>query len=353
MNAPATIVSVRAADLSDPAERSRIDAYVAEHPEAEFFHRPQWTLAVERGCRQRGHYLVAESGRRGLVGCLPLTDVRSFLFGRALVSTGFGTGGGALADDEATARRLIEAGWVLAENLGCGSMELRGGPIPDGWSVRDEAYVGFAKPLPEGEEAIMRSIKRRHRSVRRARELDLAIRCGRDSGARAEHFRIYAESMRNLGSPVYPPPLFEAMIDLFGEDADILTVLREGRPVASVLNFYFRGTVHPYWGGGTDEARDCFANELMYFELMCHASRRGCTRFDFGRSKVGSGSASFKENWGFDPVPLRYGVRTAAGVAPRDINPASPSNRLKVAVWRRLPLAVSSRLGPALARGLG
>ncbi|HEX8449194.1 MAG TPA: GNAT family N-acetyltransferase, partial [Allosphingosinicella sp.] len=151
----------------------------------------------------------------------------------------------------------------------------------------------------------------------------------------------------------FPRRLFDSMLDLFGEDSDILTVSNGSEPVASVLNFYFKGTVHPYWGGGTTAARDCFASELMYFEVMCEASRRGCTRFDFGRSKVGSGNHSFKMNWGMEPEPLRYGIRTAPGAAPRDINPSSPRNRLKVEAWKKLPLWASNRLGPVLARGLG
>lgn len=353
MHSPIGAVTVRAVDLSDRCESARIDSYVAEHPESVFFHRPQWSLAVERGCGQRAHYLVAERPRGRLAGCLPLTDVRSPLFGRALVSTGFGTGGGVIADDRAAAAALLRTAAELADRIGCSTLELRGGEFTDDYSVRDDVYVGFAMDLPEGEEAIFRSIKRRHRGVRRARERELGVRIGSAPEDRSDFFRVYGESMRNLGSPVFPRRLFDSMLDLFGEDADILTVSDGAEPVASVLNFYFKGIVHPYWGGGTAAARDCFASELMYFEVMCNASRRGCRRFDFGRSKVGTGNYSFKMNWGMDPEPLRYGVRTADGGAARDINPLSPKNRLKVEAWKKLPLWVSNRLGPALARGLG
>lgn len=353
MHAPIAAVAVRTADLSVPAERARIDSYVAEHPQAVFFHRPQWSLAVERGCGQRGHYLVAERPGAGLVGCLPLTDVRSALFGRALVSTGFGTGGGVIADDEAAEAALLAGAAELADRIGCSTLELRGGPFPDDFSVRDDVYVGFAMDLPKGEEAIFRSIKRRHRGVRRARERGLGVRIGAGPQDRSDFFRVYGESMRNLGSPVFPRRLFDSMLDLFGEDCDIVTISDGASPVASVLNFYFKGIVHPYWGGGTTAARDCFASELLYFEVMCAASGRGCTRFDFGRSKVGTGNYSFKMNWGMDPEPLRYGVRTAPGAAARDINPLSPKNKLKVDAWKKLPLWVSNRLGPVLARGLG
>jgi FemAB-related protein (PEP-CTERM system-associated) len=350
---PILNAAVRAADLTDAAEVARIDSYVREQHGFEPFHRPQWSQAVEQGCGQTSHYLVAERPGGGLAGCLPLNDVRSALFGRALVSAGFGTGGGVLADDGLAAEALLGAAEALADRLGCATLELRGGPIPAGYRVCDDLYAGFAMPLPKGEEAIMKAIKRRHRGVKRGRALGLRARVGRGARERSDFFRVYGESMRNLGSPVFPPRLFEAVLDRFGEDADILIVERDGNPVAGLLNLYFKETILPYWGGGTAAARDCFANEFMYFEAMCQASARGFTRFDFGRSKVGSGNHSFKANWGIEPVPLRYGIRTAPGAAPRDLNPLSPKNRLKVEAWKKLPLLVANRLGPLLARGLG
>src|SRR4051812_5565959 len=155
-------MNVRVADLADAAERRRIDDYVSAHPGAELYHRPQWSIAVEQGCRQRGHYLIAEN-RTGLAGCLPLVEIRSPLFGNALVSVGFGTGGGPIADDPATAAALVDAGWDLAGDRGCRSMELRGGAIPEGWTAQSGVYVDFTKALPQGDEAILRAMKRRHR----------------------------------------------------------------------------------------------------------------------------------------------------------------------------------------------
>ena len=350
---PIATVDVRAAQLDDPRECRRIDDYVGEHETSEIFHRPQWSRAVERGCRQRSHYLVAEDGRGRLAGCLPLTEVRSRLFGNALVSVGFGTGGGVVADDRLAAGRLVEAGWQLATKLGCPTIELRGGTMPEGWRVKDDVYAGFVKELPNGDEAIMRAMKRRHRSIRRALAFELEVRCGRSAAHVDDLCAAYGESVRNLGSPLYPRALYEAMLDEFGEDADILTIARDGRPLASVLNFYFKGTVMAYWGGGTAESRDWLANDLMYYEVMRRGSARGCTRFDFGRSKVGTGAYSYKLNWGFEPVPLRYALRTADGATARDINPLSRKYRLQVAAWQRMPLWLANRLGPHIARGLG
>ena len=86
---------------------------------------------------------------------------------------------------------------------------------------------------------------------------------------------------------------------------------------------------------------------------MLHARRRGCAAFDFGRSKFGTGAFAFKKNWGFEPQPLAYAIRTVEGGEAREINPMSPRYRLRVALWQKLPLALANRIGPWIARGLG
>ena len=110
----------------------------------------------------------------------------------------------------------------------------------------------------------------------------------------------------------------------------------------------------PYWGGGTRDARTWRANDLMYYALMLDARKaKGCTRFDFGRSKTGTGPAAFKRNWGFEGVPLAYAKKALDGGEVRDINPLSPKYRLQVALWQKLPLSIANRIGPMIARGLG
>ena len=349
------MVLIRRADLSDAAHARAIDAYVAQHPQGSAFHRTAWSRAVERGCGQAAFYLVAGEGG-ALKGVLPLTEVHSPLFGRALASAGFAVGGGPIADDAATVDLLAETAWTMAGRLSCPSLELRGGSVPSGpgWHVEEGTYAGFARPLAAADEAELLAIPRKQRAeVRRALGFALDVRTGTTEQDRADHYAVYAESVRNLGTPVFPRALFDAVLDAFGQDADILTVSHEGRPLSSVLSLYHKGVVMPYWGGGTRDARTWRANDMMYYALMLHARARGSTAFDFGRSKFGTGAFSFKKNWGFEPEPLSYAIRTADGQEPRQINPMNPRYRLQVALWQKLPLGIANRLGPWIAKGLG
>ena len=337
---------VRRADLASPADCATIDAFLDAHPDVTPFHRRNWVEAVTKACGHKSHYLIAGEGH--VTGVVPLHEVHSMLFGRALVSSGFAVGGGILANNAASVEALGAAAWALAGETSCPTLELRGGALPVDCAQDMTTYLNFARDLAGDDEAELLAIPRKQRAeVRKALGNALTV----DVGDRRAHYAVYAESVRNLGTPVFPRALFDAVLNAFGDDADVLTVRSNGVPLASVLSLYHRGVVMPYWGGGTAAARPARANDMMYFALMRHARERGCTRFDFGRSKAGTGAAAFKHNWGFEGVPLVYGKRSIGKA--REINPLDPQYSRKVQLWQKLPLPVANILGPMIARGLG
>ncbi len=354
MNAPFALTkpAISIADLRDPIEAQRIEAFVSAAG-GTVFHRPLWLAAIERGTGQEAIGLIAEQGG-AIIGWLPLTELHSHVFGRALVSSGFAVGGGALSDDTKVATRLCDAASELAIRKACNSVELRGGMLPSGWDIQTDSHCGFEAELAADDEAQLLAIPRKQRAeVRRSLKGDLQVRVGKSEADRAAHYAVYAASVHNLGTPVFPRALFGAVLDLFSDGADILTVLQDGEPVSSVLSLYHDGAVLPYWGGGTFAARHLRANERMYYELMLHARGRGMKRFDFGRSKTGSGPHNYKKNWGFEPQPLSYASWTAPGVPKRDADPTSAGNSAKIELWKKLPLRLANLIGPHIAKGLG
>jgi FemAB-related protein (PEP-CTERM system-associated) len=344
----------------DPAAAPAWDRFVLAHPDGTFFHRAAWQGVIAAAFGHRTHYVFAE--RDGAItGVLPLGQVKSFLFGNTLIAAPFGVYGGPLAADAETAAALIAHAAALRPGTRAGAVELRyrDSPAPQdaaaldaaGWLGRPGLYVTFRKPIVADDEANLKAIPRKQRAmVRKGIQRGLASVVDRDTD---RLHRIYAESVRNLGTPVFPRRYFRLLAAAFGEDCDVLTVLDDGAPIASVLNFYFRDEVLPYYGGGTAEARQRAGNDFMYWEVMRRAAARGCRVFDFGRSKEGTGSYAFKRNWGFEPTPLHYRFLIAPGAAVPELNPLNPKFRLFIAAWKRLPLPVANMLGPQIVRGLG
>jgi FemAB-related protein (PEP-CTERM system-associated) len=159
--------------------------------------------------------------------------------------------------------------------------------------------------------------------------------------------------VRNLGTPVFPKAYFAHLLDTFGDACRILTVRHGSEPIASVMSLLFRNEILPYYGGGSLDARRLAANDFMYWELMKCASEWGCTLFDFGRSKKGTGSYAFKKNWGFVPEPLFYEYRLFGTEVLPQVNPLNPRYQLMIAIWKRLPLALANIVGPWISRNLG
>lgn len=352
MLARAMIISL--ANLKDAGEVAELEAWIATHPASTPFHRPAWIGAVARGTGQQAMMLVCRQGG-DIAGVLPLTLIHSPLFGRALVSSGFAVDGGIVADDAAVAEALARECWRLAEANSCPTAELRGGLLPqEGWKLKTGSYLGFSKALENNDEDQLLAIPRKHRAeVRKGLENGLDIEIGRSARLLEIHYRLYSENVHRLGTPVFPKALFSEVLAAFGEDADIVLVSKDTMPLTTIFSLYHRGVCMPYWQGASHAARAMRSNDVGYFRLMGHARERGCTMFDFGRSKVGTGPAAWKKTWGWEGEPLTYATRAAPGCEARDINPLSPQYQRKVELWKKLPLPLANLIGPHIARGLG
>ena len=327
------------------------DDFVRADPAGTFFHLSAWRCVIERAFGHRPHYLLAERDGE-IAGVLPLVEVRTRLFGHTLISNPFCVYGGPLARDGETAAALAAEAASLRAKTGARAVEFRYRDEPGtDWTAGPDLYVTFRKEIAATDEANLAAIPRKQRAmVRKAIANGLQSRITRD--ANALH-RIYAESVRNLGTPVFARRYFRLLLEAFGEDCDILVVEDGGQDIAAVMNFYFRDEVLPYYGGGTSAARGRAGNDFLYWEVIRHASVRGLRRFDFGRSKRGTGAFAFKKNWGFAPTPLHYRFSLAPGAAIPEINPHNPKYRLFIAGWKRLPLPLANLLGPMIVRGVG
>jgi len=333
------------------ADKGPWETFVFACPQATFFHRIGWREILEGVFKHRSHYLVALRGEQ-IVGVLPLARVKSLLFGDALVSLPFAVYGGVAVTEPQAATALHRAAVALARELGVQHLELRDREALEPEWPHQDLYVTFRKTLLPEVEANMLAIPRKQRAV---------VRKGIQRGLRSEidtdtdrFFALYADNQHRHGTPPHSSRYFKALRRIFGDDCEVLTVVTpEGKPVSGVLSFYFRDEVLPYYAGDVIEARETSANDFKYWELMRRACGRGISTFDYGRSKLGTGSYDFKKNWGFEPAALRYEYQLFSRDSVPQNNPANPKYRAAIDIWRRLPRSVVNAVGPVLARHLG
>ena len=345
------MLTIKCLRPQDFATAARWDAFVMDCPEATFFHRAGWQRVVREVFRHDTYFLYAEASGR-IQGVLPLGHVNSWLFGNSLVGLPFAVYGGVAAVSSQAAQALEHEAQQIARHLGVAHLELRNvKPRHLDWPTQD-LYVTFRKEILPEVDANLLAIPRKQRAM---------VRKGIKNGLVSEidngidrFFVLYADNVHRHGTPAMPKRYFNALRAEFGADCEVLTITApDGQPLSSVLSFYFRDEVLPYYAGDGESARDLAANDFKYWELMRRACVRGLTVFDYGRSKHGTGSFSFKKNWGFEPRPLHYEYCLYKRDAVPQNNPSNAKYKRLIETWRRMPIGLANWLGPYIVRNLG
>lgn len=332
-------------------DAARWDAFVASRRGSTFFQRSGWRDVMAIAYGHKGHFLSALRGDE-IAGVLPLVEVKSPLFGHSLISTAFCTGGGPLAVDAEARDALLAQAEELGRKLGVDYIEIRDAvDIGRGWAPKEGLYYGFERKIAAAEDECLKQIPRKQRAVvRKTLESKLSFTVDDDVET---FYRLHSRTFRNHGTPVFPKRFYESIVRTFGKDCDILTV-RDGRtPISSVLSYYTRDRVTPYFTGSVATARALGSNDFMYWQLMRHAVSRGCGEFDFGRSKVDTGPFAFKKNWGFEPRPMINWFYLVRGKALPNMSPTNPKFSAAIKIWQSLPLPVANFLSQFVSPSLG
>ncbi len=313
---------------------------------------PRWLSALCRGLRHDPYVLFAECGDR-LVGVLPLAFVKSFLFGRFLVSLPYVNSGGVIAENNSAAVALIDRAVALADELDVRYLELRHEVEVEHPHLAHKlaSKVHMRLALPSSSEELWKGFTPKVRNqIRKAGSHGLSVHWG---GAELldGFYAVFSRNMRDLGTPVFGRGLFSGIVAQFREQAEICVVRLDRRPIAAGL------LVH---GGGVSEVPSASslrrwnstnANMLMYWHLLQRAIERGQNVFDFGRSSVDSATFRFKKQWGALPHAAIWQYYVRKGTV-GEMRPENIRNQRMIRVWRRLPVGLTRLLGPLVVRGI-
>jgi FemAB-related protein (PEP-CTERM system-associated) len=347
--APAPTVDV--IDLAAGAAAAAWDAYVAARADGAPYHTTAWQRTVARAYGHRAWPLLATRGGAAC-GVLPLTLVRSRLFGTVLATSPYASLGAVLADDAATARALVERAVELARELRVRQLELK--------SVRrtahpalhaHEEFCNYTLALDEPDRLWTARLRGNARTaVRKGEKAGLTVERG--THLLDAFYELVALNMRRLGTPVHARRFYAAILAEFGARADLVVAREAGRAAAALLELRHGDAVYVYAAASDPTRLAAQPNNFVYWRAIRDAWATGARVFDFGRSPVGSGPARFKEGWGAVAQPLYYEYWLPGGGAV----PTSPQrNRafgLAAEAWRRLPLPLTRALGPHLIRSI-
>jgi lipid II:glycine glycyltransferase (peptidoglycan interpeptide bridge formation enzyme) len=158
--------------------------------------------------------------------------------------------------------------------------------------------------------------------------------------------------MRELGTPVYDLLFFRELFREFGDDLRLTIVEKDGLASAAGICVTHGQSTEIHWAAARTEHLPFAPNMALYWEAISNAAARGLREFCFGRSTEDSGPYRFKKQWGAEPTRLHWEYVLPPGGRIPAMNPENPKYRLAVALWKKLPLLVTQRLGPMIVRHL-
>lgn len=331
----------------------RLESYVVRGGTVPLSRHPAWPLILRRGLGHRPYVLEAVDQESRCRGWLPLSYVRSVLFGRFLVSLPYLNYGGILADDATVAHQLIDRAVELAGSLDVKYLELRHvrpiehRELPD--STRGKVHMRLA--LPSSSDGLWKGLDPKVRNqVRKGQKNELAVSWGGLDQLDA-FYDVFSRNMRDLGTPVFSRHLFAAVLEQFPGRSELCIVRIAGRPIAGALLLHGWGVTEVPSASSLREFNATCANVLMYWALLTRAIERGQVTFDFGRSSPDSGPYRFKQQWGARPEPAEWQFHVRRG-APGELRPDNLRYGRMIRIWQQLPVGLTRIIGPPIVRGI-
>jgi serine/alanine adding enzyme len=325
--------------------------FVEDSDQASLAHALGWRNVVEKTYHHVPLYLMATDGPK-IAGILPLFLIRSPFFGRLLATAPYLSYGGLLADDKKVAQALVHAARTVASEQGAKSVELRGLSRLDHGLLLKEKYCTFRLCLSLGPEALWRQFERgrARKAIRKALKAGVVVERGPQ--LKTIFANVMSRHMRDLGTPFHRTRFYQRIIEEFSHQSEILLARQGKRYIGGMLLISHKETVHCLYGAGLVKYRSLAPMSLLIWEAIRSACERSCAYFDLGRSRWESGTFFFKRQWGAQPIPLFYEYHLAQGGRVPDVDPANPSFRWTIALWKRLPVFAAKALGPWIIRDI-
>jgi CelD/BcsL family acetyltransferase involved in cellulose biosynthesis len=130
----------------------------------------------------------------------------------------------------------------------------------------------------------------------------------------------------------------------------VTSVTKDDKLVSACFSIKYKDTLHALLAGVDKRYLSLNPYSLMYWKLIEFACSNSLKCFDFGRSRIGTGSYNFKKNWGFPSTTLHYQYDLMKAREIPNLESGTTITKLFQLIWRMLPLGLVKWLGPKLRK---
>jgi len=334
--------------IATPNDQGAWEAFVNAREDAAGYHAWGWRRVFTNAFGHEPVYLIARRDDQ-VVGVLPLVHIRSLLFGNSLTSLPFLNYGGVIAESTEVGLALVGFARDEARLRKCDHVELRHVERQFADLPCKSHKVAMHLPLAVGMwDQLDRKVRNQ---IRKAEKSGLVVERGGEALV-GDFYAVFARNMRDLGTPVYSRRLFEEVLRTFPDSAQLHIVRLNGLPVAAGVTYRTPAMVQLPWASSIREYNSLCANVLLYWDAIQFAQSTGAAVFDMGRSTPNEGTFKFKSQWGAEPVPLHWEYQLLKADHLPNVSPANPKFQLAIALWQKLPVSVTLRVGPMIVRAI-
>ena len=342
---PAQIIAI------DDDREADWNQYVSNHPNASLYHQYSWRKVIAESFHHPSIYLVAQDNRGNIVGLLPLIWLKSRLFGSFSISIPFFNYGGPLCDNDKIAIQLLNSAKELISKYQWEHIEIRTTQPGYAFPYRD-TKASMIRRLPTTEDDLDKEIGSKVRAqIKQGAVHSPQIIFG-SSELLNDFYQVFSIHMRDLGTPVYSRDFFANILKEFPSSATLVVVRLGGEPVAAAFLIGHREMLEIPWASTLKKTNKLNMNMWMYRQILGYAIDKGYQFFDFGRSTIDAGTFRFKKQWGAAPVKHYWYYLKLDDQAIPELNPNNPKYKLLIAIWKRLPVAISNLIGPLVVKFL-
>jgi len=292
---------------------------VSKAEEGTFFHTYDWSKVLTDYGKKGGvysprHILIKDQETDRFVGILPLLLTKK----HRLISLPYGDYGGPCIDPNVNRGDVLEIMFNEIEEIAKKEVKitfLRSLP-PEylewlclhGYTKTPQNYTFILSTRDATLDSIWRKFHRSPRQgVRRARKKGVTVEEAVQKGLMKEYYQIYVENMKRLGASIRPFLFFETLWDILAEKGlmRLLLAKYEGKYVAGIISFPWKGTLHLYANASLKEYQNLGSNYILCYAALEWAFKHKFD-IDFGISPLNknSGLYQFKERWGGTPKLL-------------------------------------------------
>lgn len=342
-------VSIEINEFSDKMEK-KWNNYAIQNKNSTFYHLIGWKKVIEKTYQHKSYYLYCQNENGDIIGILPLFLINNIISGRRLISVPFAPYCGVCCENEIVEKALIKEAINLSKDLDSSCFEIRD------YSNRSSIYADFRNweeystyefDLSKGVEYLWKNTERSVRkNIKKGEKYNIKSVINRSQSLINEFYDLYAQRMRNLGTPVHDYNFFKNICDLFPKQFLIIHAELNDKIISSIFLLEFKDKLLGGWMSSLEEYSIYAPNNFVYWNSIKYGCENGFNSFDFGRSLKNSGGHVFKKRWGSIEVPLSncYYPSTKNYIPPQE-----KFGKL-IGIWKRMPLNATKMIGPKIRK---